>query len=467
MVGQDEEHRYVCHECIGDAYLKNEIERIGAVHTCMICDKRQKCTDFEELCDRIHVIMTEDFERVSSDSYSYYGGGLDLERSGDGLYQIFYEIIESEGYLLDEIKEYLSNCHYSYDDAAMGEENPYGDETNYRYRKPSINEALGEWAAFETEIRSRSRFFNRRAEVILNGIFAPLARFKNRERDIIRDAGPGTNLSKIFRARRATTNAEIARIVENPIAELGAPPSRHAGSGRMNPRWIPMFYGARDAETCVAEIRPPVGSAVVIGQFDIIRKLRLLDLTALQDLYVEEASYFDPVFRTLKSKADFLGKLVGIMSQPVTSADNDYEYLPTQFVVEFLSEKFDENLDGIIFHSSQSGGEKQNIVLFQDSALVEAAEYLEKELETDFGWATDDDFDDSITVWFRKADISPQAQKSSADEWIDLPVTPQLPPTLRLELTSIEVRKIVAVAYDDSIRRRVSRFQKTEGDDPF
>ena len=95
-----------------------------------------------------------------------------------------------------------------------------------------------------------------------------------------------------------------------------------------------MFHGALDADTCIAEIRAPVGSSVVIDKFEIIRPLRLLDLDAFRHIFVEQASFFDPGFRGLRDKAYFLGRLVSIMSRPVMPSDEDFQYLATQAVAE-------------------------------------------------------------------------------------------------------------------------------------
>lgn len=52
---------------------------------------------------------------------------------------------------------------------------------------------------------------------------------------------------------------ERSEITANPARNLGAPPKVRAGEGRMNPAGVPAFYGAFERETCVAELRPPVG----------------------------------------------------------------------------------------------------------------------------------------------------------------------------------------------------------------
>ena len=76
---------------------------------------------------------------------------------------------------------------------------------------------------------------------------------------------------------------------------MGAPDSKIAKSGRMNAHGISVFYGATLPGTCIAEIRPPVGSQVVLGRFEIIREVRLLNFDHLTKVFVT-GSLFDPEF---------------------------------------------------------------------------------------------------------------------------------------------------------------------------
>jgi hypothetical protein len=226
-----------------------------------------------------------------------------------------------------------------------------------------------------------------------------------------------------------------------------------------------MFYGAFDADTCVAEIRAPVGSSVVIGQFQVVRSLRLLDLQAFKELFVERASFFDPDFRRLREKARFLGHLVTIMSRPVMPNDEDFQYLPTQAVAEYLSEKISPKLDGLIFPSSQRGGEGENVVLFRRSAGAKSDGTQKLTSDVQFGWATEDDYDRDITVWTKpkkkkKANLGAFFESSEPDHPSDEESA------LRIDLDSLEVRDIKGVTYNTETRR-VRRYKERTGKAPF
>ncbi|MCJ7541599.1 MAG: RES family NAD+ phosphorylase, partial [Desulfobacterales bacterium] len=131
---------------------------------------------------------------------------------------------------------------------------------------------------------------------------------------------------------------QVDKVLKAPIKELSAPPAMAAKHGRMNAAGISVFYGATDAETCIAEVRPPIGSHVVVGRFKIIQNIRLLDLNILSEIYAT-GSYFDQEFKRRKGHAAFLQRLVGELTKPVMPNKETLGYLPTQIVAEYLAEK--------------------------------------------------------------------------------------------------------------------------------
>ena len=113
----------------------------------------------------------------------------------------------------------------------------------------------------------------------------------------------------------------------------------------MNAAGIPVFYGALDEDTCVAEVRAPVGSYVVVAKFEVLQPLRLLDFDSLKKVYVE-GSHFDPDYAWRLGRASFLERLVREMSRPVMPGDEAFEYLVTQAVAEYLATKWSHGWTG-------------------------------------------------------------------------------------------------------------------------
>jgi hypothetical protein len=67
----------------------------------------------------------------------------------------------------------------------------------------------------------------------------------------------------------------------------------------------------------LAEVRPPVGSKVLVGCFEITRPLKLLDLTAMSDISDGQGSLFDEAHRHRLKQAQFLRGLSSRLSKPV------------------------------------------------------------------------------------------------------------------------------------------------------
>ena len=76
----------------------------------------------------------------------------------------------------------------------------------------------------------------------------------------------------------------------------------------MNAEGIPVFYGALEDETCVSEVRAPVGSFVVLVKFDLLKPIRVLDLEALSKVY-SEYSHFDPNYIEKRNRERFLARI--------------------------------------------------------------------------------------------------------------------------------------------------------------
>jgi hypothetical protein len=100
-------------------------------------------------------------------------------------------------------------------------------------------------------------------------------------------------MTHVYRARAFYNRADIEKTLCNPEVLLGPPPSSKTKAGRMNPAGIAFFYGANDPDVALSEVRPIVGSSVLVARFEILRPMRILNLDMLQYL-IEEGSYFDP-----------------------------------------------------------------------------------------------------------------------------------------------------------------------------
>jgi len=470
-MNEDTEEIRVCYECIGDDFLKKEVRSKGKQAVCSYCEKELETITIKSLAEQVHAIIEEHFS-LTSDQPSPLEYAMskesdwDWERAGDPVDQIIAEIANLEEEIAKDIQEHLS-AQFGYPTIEYWEEDPYGDDAQYEKRKIDDWQFRESWSFFCREIKTRSRFFSRYAQNALKEIFGDLHKSSTFEgKPVIRVIDPSTKDRVVYRARVSFTQRDLEKILTSPVEELGPPPSRHAKAGRMNAQGISVFYGAMDANTCIAEVRAPVGSHVVLGQFEIIKPVRVLDFDMLNKIYVS-GSYFDLEFSTRLGRNAFLRHLVSEIARPVMPADEEVEYLPTQAVSEFLAESFEPRIDGIVFHSIQTDGEGRNLVLFNHASVVEKYSLPEgTKIDINWGWVDKDDFDDSITV-FERSPSQPTNITTPLDPPAPAPMIPMnldpLPdisdendednlsifePTLRLDVKKIEVHAIKAIRYE-------------------
>ena len=111
----EDDLQFVCCDCIGDAYLKAEIKAEGKCELCTICGNCRRSIAFDALCERVHQIVREEFERTASepDNWALHKeSDYDWEREGEQIEEILYEILECDEPLIAAVKERLSDLYF-------------------------------------------------------------------------------------------------------------------------------------------------------------------------------------------------------------------------------------------------------------------------------------------------------------------------------------------------------------------
>ena len=375
MASESNNAKYVCHVCICEDYLATEVKKQGAVGYCSYCGKEGEVVTLDDLAGRIHDIVQRDFRitpMLPVDALDYLAVAKgDWERRGDSAASVIAELAGLPNEVAHDLQDLLMETH-DYEAIKYGAGEPlYDTEAMYEPRIPDDSQFQVTWKTFREQVQTRARFFGPEAEEMLHFIFGDLTSLTAFDRrPVIRGIGPGAEAVSVWRARVAQSIEEVVRILKSPSTELGPPPPKSAVAGRMNPDGIPVFYGATELETCVSEVRPPVGSFVVVSRFDLLKKVRILDLDALSLVY-PKGSVFDPGYTERAGRAAFLGHLRNEIGRPVMPQNEALEYVATQAVAEYLAHKVNPRIDGIIFESSQTGGTGKNLVLFNHACMVE------------------------------------------------------------------------------------------------
>ncbi|NKJ03847.1 RES family NAD+ phosphorylase [Rhizobium sp. SG741] len=376
---KDIEDRRLCTACVREPYLSALISTQGTDSQCDYCGDEDKCFEISKVCDEVHGAFKRHFSRARMEMNSYEWAmhkdsesSYDFEPAGDQTVYAIMGVADVSETVATDIQQVLEERFEDFEAAQIGETTEYDSDLHYEEVKPDDREWYQAWFSFERSLKREARFFSTHALEVLNSVFEGIGTMTTRRGgSLIVDGGPGTGYEYLYRARAFQSQAKLEAALLRPDKEIGPPPSALAASGRMNARGISAFYGATDPETAIAEVRPPVGSKVAIGKFTVIRPIRLLDLTALRGAAAPAGSFFDPKYATALSRMSFLRSLSRRMSRPVMPDDQEFEYLPTQAVADFLATDMVAPLDGIIFPSVQAGGNAQNVVLFHKASLVE------------------------------------------------------------------------------------------------
>ena len=475
----DDVDQKICHNCVREAFLSKLIENVGSIDTCSYCeDDEEPCITVEDLADHVEGAFDRHYYRTSDQPDMYESMLLrdkemayEWDRHGEPvLYAIADAASIDEGAARD-VLDILEHRHSDIEMAQMGEECEFDSDSHYEWKSPKDHEFAFEWQGIERSLKSQSRFFNQAAEAFLARLFANLdGRVTSDGRPVVVTAGPETQHQSFFRARVFHSSDELDEAMMRPDLHLGPPPSRFARAGRMNANGISMFYGASDKGVALAEVRPPVGSRALVGEFQLTRPVRLLDVTALQSVYVD-GSIFDPNYLEQMSLAKFMARLSDRIMMPVMPDDEPTEYLITQMIADYLARRPEPGLDGILFPSVQCPGEHRNVVLFHHASRVQALEFPENtELSAHQMTSTEDGPEPDYHVW----EEVPPAPETDVEPDDGLGLFAMLKPsvqydpneevrdvTLRVNTDAITAHHVRAVAFEtddfDVHRRRIEK----------
>lgn len=474
------EQRRLCADCIGEPFLKADIEKDGEDGTCHYCEEDGKTTSIGEMADEIEAAFEHHYQRTATEPSSMEytimkESNYVWEREGQPVVYAIGEAAEIDEEPAEDIRKVLEERHWDMELAQMGEEGPFDEETHYTAKEPDDIEYRENWRYFENSLKTEARFLSGAAKATLDSVFEELADHSDPDGNpVIVDAGPETEITSLFRARVFQSPAELDEALKRPDLQVGPPPAALARAGRMNAHGISVFYGATDEIVAIGEVRPPVGSRVMIGQFKLLRKVRLLDVNSLQSVYVE-GSFFDSTYIGRLERAKFLERLSERITRAVMPNDEPLEYIITQVIADYLAGRSDPELDGILYPSVQDGTGGANVMLFHKASRVALMDIPDGTTidahsvhQTEDGWETD------YWVWEEVPPAEPEEPAEETDfgpSFVQrsLVLAGDYDPretTLRLDMESLTIHHIRAATYataPHSVRRH--RSEKT--DPPF
>lgn len=425
----DKDYKRVCSHC-----LKNDpvlfhmiINDPDSYRPCDYCGNEDRTMSMHALGNKTDWLIEK-----------YYSPGeVDHEygvQEGSPLIEILEQEVSSNIDVIKDLSKILLDCWFE----RGTEEHKYGEDPLFISAISISSKLSNKWALMEKKLRESNRFFNHDALETFDEVFGYL--FDNHP-SAFTDFTPDTPL---YRGRIFKSEDDIKSALHMPESRLGPPPSDLAPYGRMNAKGISVFYGATSKTNAVSEVRPPVGSFVVVSEFRVLRPVRLLDLTVLGRVAVNGVSRFDPEYLVRYERSRFIATLSRKLVMPVVPELAESNYLLTQAIADYLSITDKYSLDGIKFSSAQmpSGqGEENacNVILFHKSSAVKNAKLRRLEAQVSM-YREDDDY----------AEFDPQMTTTNRDFRREFTVLSRNKPqqdVLELKLGSIEIHEIRGVKY--------------------
>ena len=167
--------------------------------------------------------------------------------------------------------------------------------------------------------------------------------------------------------REDVRGGETFKVPHAYLPERMKPRPELATDGRVNPKGIACLYLATCKKTATLEVRPLIGSYVSLGQFKVLRAIRVVDCTVGMDAPAKRRR----ATRTVPQDAETTVWLDinDAFSKPVERGDSSLDYVPTQILAETFKR---HGFDGVAYKSSY-GEEGLNVALFD----IEAADLVE------------------------------------------------------------------------------------------
>ncbi len=362
----------ICPACIGEPALRKLVLASSASsNPCDYCDAGLPAIEIGFVaakCDEVlSTFYTPSHLTAAVIHFDRTPAGTDLETT-------LQQLVQAPDEAIRDIAEALQVMWYDRDSG----EYEYGDKEPWFVPKSRMESPLSRgWTVMENSLRVEARYLNPTVDQFMESIFGGVADDVAEDgSSVLVDVGPETPAVDIYRARVFQSVTSMDEALQHPERLLGAPAAGIGVGGRMNAAGQPAFYGATDVQTALAEVRPPVGSWVVVAKFSITRALKLLDLKRLGQVTLsKDASLFDANTKAQAERRDFLRLFCEKIVAPVMPESQERNYLITQVVADYLSMHPRASIDGIIYPSVQRSSEGssstgENIVLFHKAATA-------------------------------------------------------------------------------------------------
>ena len=256
--GYGESDKLVCHECTGDYALKNFIRDKGSRNICDYCGNDRKCVTLGDLMSIIMPGILREYEDAANSMGwdSAEGGYLGTTYTS---HELIYDILWDE--LAIDNTNLLEDIGGIMNDITWCKRDPYGDSEE--------DTAYYTWNSFARLVKEKVRY-------VFYKVDSKDSDWYSQPSEILEQIGEYVLKSNLFRILnyrakllRGRTHGRDTHL--SKVSDFGPPPTELARANRMSPEGIPMFYGAFDIETTLAEIYCDTDECASIAEFRPLR----------------------------------------------------------------------------------------------------------------------------------------------------------------------------------------------------
>lgn len=312
---------FVCPNCFSDIEIKSYIDSLSSENgDCDICGaKAVPVLVIDELLDFFEELFALYKEDIS---------GITLLKTIENEWNLF----SSMPIATSIISQILPQTTFS----------AWNTNTELSYIE-EIEESISYWFKLKESLKWERRFL------------VEMEKFKDLGWDgFFEDHITFTEVERFYRARIHNTEGATTLLP----TEMGCPEKEMVSSGRGNPQGIPYLYLSKSPLTTLYETRALLHDEISVGEFKSLpgEVLKVVDFTERSGVFAGAGNLKN------HTKALRLKELISKdLSKPIRRYDSDIEYIPTQFMCEFI--RYVIGANGILFNSSihDTG---QNLVLF-------------------------------------------------------------------------------------------------------
>jgi len=335
-----------CANCFSDQGLKKRIEALSTTKgNCNFCDSKDviviNCIDLSTAFEQLF-----DLYGPSPDAHRSLGhaGPVMLHEHLMAYWPRLFHISLLKPNMIKQLVNQIGRGWEQYSDEFFETPKEYGTLVD----SPSgpAEDLQLQWDMFSDEIKKRNRF--------LIGKKIDTERLENVFERLVINYAPETSFYR-------------ARISDDllPVENMGKPPFDHTTPGRANPVGIPYLYVSDSKETTLYETRVALHEGLTIGHFTAQETLNVVSLKN-----IAEYGPFEIMDRGFELEEfilvrPYLQRLEHELSRPVRKQDVHLDYLPTQYLCEFIKSL---GFDGVEYKSAMNS-KGYNLAVFNDKKL--------------------------------------------------------------------------------------------------